>query len=509
VGRGTGKVARLGGLFVCACALAAGLAAHLATGGEAAAASAGQPPNFLIVLADDQAQNSFKRAYMPHTFADIVDKGTRFRDGVAAPPLCCPDRAGILTGQYPHNHGVFSNDPGYPTLRDPGDTLPVWLHQAGYRTGFVGKFLNGYGRHTGAPPAPGFDSWFAFLGSPGYYAYNVSDNGRTRHFGRHRSDYSTNVFTRHARAFLAKSAGSSSPFFLWLAYEAPHGWRSPIAPCRRASSPAPPTKAAYEAFKHVPLPRPPSFNERNVSDKPAAIRNLPRLDGKAINRIENDWHCALAAVRELDRGVGRVMDKLMSEGEARNTIVFYVSDNGNFFGEHRRPDGKSDVYEPSLNVPYAVKMPRAYRSGPRVGGSGAVVSNQDIAATIVDYANRYAGPVDTCATPGDCRRLDGRTLAPLLGGAGAWPARRGVLDEINSGSHDYNAIRTPRWTYSELATGERELYDLNTDPYELHNHAGERAYAGIQSRLAARLALLRDCSGIHGRDAPSARPFCE
>ena len=76
------------------------------------------------MLSDDQAQNSFKRAYMPHTFADIVDKGTRFLDGVAAPPLCCPDRAGILTGQYPHNHGVFSNDPGYPTLRDKEDTLP-------------------------------------------------------------------------------------------------------------------------------------------------------------------------------------------------------------------------------------------------------------------------------------------------------------------------------------------------------------------------------------------------
>ena len=499
----------MAGLLLCALALAAGLAAHFAAADEAAAASTGEPPNFLIVLADDQAQNSFKRAYMPHTFADIVDRGTRFRDGVAAPPLCCPDRAGILTGQYPHNHGVFSNDPGYPTLRDPGDTLPVWLSQAGYRTGFVGKFLNGYGRSTGAPPAPGFDSWFAFQGSPGYYNYNVSDDGRTRHFGGRRSDYSTDVFTRHAKSFLAESAQSSSPFFLWLAYEAPHGWRSPISPCTRGSSPGPPTKAAFRAAKDVPLPKPPSFNERNVSDKPAAIRNLPRLDHKAINRIEIDWHCTLAAVRGLDRGVGRVMDKLIGVGAAQNTIVFYVSDNGNFFGEHRRPDGKSDVYEPSLNVPYAVKMPRAYRSGPRVDHSGAVVSNQDIAATIVDYADRYAGPVDTCAAPGDCRRLDGRTLAPLVGSGGAWPARRGVLDEINSGGHDYNAIRTPRYAYSELATGERELYDLKKDPYELQNQAGEPAYAPLQARLATRLELLRRCSGVQGRDAPSARPFCE
>ena len=160
--------ARVAGLLVCAGALAAGLFAHFAASENAAAAiqAAAPAPNFLIVLSDDQAQNSFKPAYMPHTFADIVDQGTRFLNGVAAPPLCCPDRAGILTGQYPHNHGVFSNDPGYPTLRDPGDTLPVWLSQAGYRTGFVGKFLNGYGRYNKAPPAPGFDSWFSFWAPP-------------------------------------------------------------------------------------------------------------------------------------------------------------------------------------------------------------------------------------------------------------------------------------------------------------------------------------------------------
>ncbi len=498
------------GLVLCATALAAGLWAHLATGEQAAAATAAAPaPNFLVVLVDDQAQNSFKRRYMPRTFDDIVDRGTRFRDGLAAPPLCCPDRAGILTGQYPHNHGVFSNDPGYPMLRDPGDTLPVWLRQAGYRTGFVGKFLNGYGRSTGSPPAPGFANWFAFTGFPAYNDYNVSDNGRTRHFGSRRSDYSTDVFTRHAKSFLAESAQSSTPFFLWLAYEAPHGWRSPISPCTNGASPGPPTKSAYRAFKNVPLPKPPSFNERNVSDKPAAIRHLPRLNAKAINHIAIDWRCTLAAVRELDRGVGRVMNKLVANGQAHNTIVFYVSDNGNFFGEHRRPDGKSDVYEPSLNVPYAVKMPRIYRSGPRVDHSAAVVSNQDVAATIVDYANRYARPVETCAAPGDCRRLDGRTLAPLVASGGVWPVRRGVLDEINSGGHDYNAVRTPRYTYSELATGERELYDLKKDPHELHNHAGERAYKGAQARLAERLALLRRCSGVQGRDTPTARPFCE
>src|SRR4051794_4511742 len=248
-------------MVVGAIALVAGVCAHIASGEAPAAAGAAatQPPNFLIVLADDQAQNSFKRAYMPRTFADIVDRGTRFRDGVAAPPLCCPDRAGILTGEYPHNHGVFSNDPGYPSLRDPGDTLPVWLNRAGYRTGFIGKFLNGYSDEAGTAPAPGFDDWFGFVGFPGYYDYNVSDDGRFRHFGNRRGDYSTDVLTRQAQSFRAQSWGSTAPFFLGPPNEAPPGWPPPTPPWERAPPPGPPTKAAYRRFKNVPLPRPPSF----------------------------------------------------------------------------------------------------------------------------------------------------------------------------------------------------------------------------------------------------------
>jgi N-acetylglucosamine-6-sulfatase len=501
--------ARRAGILVGVATLAAGVVAGHAAGGRDAAAAAKEPPNFLVVMVDDQSLNSFKRAYMPRTFDRIVDRGTRFRSGVAAPPLCCPDRAGVLTGQYPHHHGVFTNRPGYDSLRDPQNTLPVWLQRAGYHTGFVGKFLNGYTDAEGARPAAGFDNWFGFMGFPGYYDYSVSKNGELRRFGSDRRDYSTNVLTRKAKRFLRTSSHASDPFFLWLAYEAPHGWRSPIPPCRRAASAGPPDRASVRAVSHIPLPRPPSFNEGNVSDKPPAIRNLPFLNRLEIRRIKNNWRCALAAVAELDRGVGRVMRQLSQTGEASNTIVVYVSDNGNFFGEHRRANGKADIYEPSLNVPFAVKVPDAYRKGPRVPDRHAVVSNQDIAATLIDYADRYTGDVSTCADPGDCRRMDGRSFAPLVGGWGEWPRNRGVLVEISSGAHEYEAIRTPRYAYSELASGERELYDLRTDPYELRNQADAADFASVQGELAARLAVLRRCSGVRGRDAPSARPFCE
>ena len=502
----TGIAVRLASLTLALATVAAGLFQVSAAGG---AGGGKPPPNFLLVMVDDQALNSFKRAYMPRTFSRIVDQGTRFRNGVAAPPLCCPDRAGILTGQYPHNHGVFSNLIGYASLRDPQNTLPVWLDRAGYQTGFIGKFLNHYTDVAGAAPAPGFDSWFSFMGHARYYDYYVSKDGKVRHFGVDRADYSTDVFTREAQRYVRRSSRSHNPFFLWLAYEAPHAGISQIDPCQAPGSAAPPDRASVRAVEDVPLPRPPSFNERDVSDKPALIRNLPPLDHQAIQQIKDNWHCALAAMGEVDKGVARVMRELKRDGVDRNTIVIYVSDNGEFFGEHRRAGGKSDIYEPALNVPFAVRIPDTYRRGRRVRATDAVVSNQDIAATLVHYAHRSIDRVSTCDRSGDCRRMDGRSFAPLVGGGGQWPSKRGVLVEIAVGDHRYKAIRTRGYVYSELKTGERELYDLRSDPYELQNEAGSPAYAEAQQRLADRLAQLRRCSGIKGRDAPSDRHFCE
>ena len=105
--------------------------------------------------------------------------------------------------------------------------------------------------------------------------------------------------------------------------------------------------------------------------------------------------------------------------------------------------------------------------------------------------------------------MDGRSLAPLVGGGGTWPRDRGVLAEIAAEGHTYKAIRTRRYAYSELATGERELYDLAQDPDELDNRAGDPDYVTTQANLAARLRALRSCSGVPGRDGASGRPFCE
>jgi N-acetylglucosamine-6-sulfatase len=505
-------------------AIGADGAPHAAQDQSAAALPPG-PPNFLFVLVDDQATNSFRRQFMPETYRWIVDPGTKFTSALAAPPLCCPDRAGLLTGQYPHNNGVWSNHPGYAQLNDKANTLPVWLERAGYRTGYFGKFLNHYSDVGGYAPAPGFDRWFAFT-DDGYYDYEVSDEGTPVAYGGDRADYSTDVLTAKAGAFIRDSLQRSRPFFAWLAYSAPHLERTTSGPCA-GSNPIPPDEAAFRRFADRPLPHPPSFDEAVVSDKPQRIARLPRLDGAQLAEIRLRWRCTLATMSEVDSALGRLMTQLRSEGGLKNTIVLYLSDNGFFFGEHRIPNGKGLVYEPALRVPFAMRVPRAFRRGPLKPESGAVVANQDIAPTILRYVNRYGRPASPCGSPTHCRRLDGRSLLPLLNGPGTWTPGRGVLAEIDSRrtpsstraskrrrvdpecSCAYEAIRTRRYLYSELSTGARELYNLAIDPNELLNRVRSPRYAQERRRLAARLASLERCSGERGRESRSSALVCE
>jgi N-acetylglucosamine-6-sulfatase len=479
-----------------AVALVAIASGATALGPGASSAAAAKRPNFLIVLVDDQAENTFKPRFMPQTYRWIVDPGTKFTNGLAAPPLCCPDRAGILTGQYPHNNGVFSNDPGYPSLEDKGDTLPAWLQQAGYETGFVGKFLNGTPQVLGDAAAPGFDSWFGFNGAPGYYHYTVSDNGSPRSFGFHHHAYSTDVLTRHAKQFVRANRGGGRPFFLWLSYNAPHDTTLTTRYCGH-SSPVPRRGGDFRRYAHAHLPRKPSFDEAHTSDKPPWISGLARLSPRDIRHVARRFRCTAATMHTVDVEIGKLMRSLKRTGELRRTIVFYLSDNGYFFGEHRITRGKSYPYEPSLRVPYAVRVPGAYRDRSQGRHVDQVVSNEDVAPTILDYA----GGARACSSATDCRVPDGRSLRPLLGGRGRWPHDRGVLAEIDSALTDYSAIRTRRYTYVDYASGERELYDLRRDPWELKNVDGHRAYAATEASLAQRLAALRRCSGTRGAGA--------
>jgi N-acetylglucosamine-6-sulfatase len=450
-------------------------------------------PNFLVILVDDQASNTFTPRFMPETYRWIVDPGTKFADGLAAPPLCCPDRAGILTGDYPHNNGVFSNTPGYPSLTDSGDTLPVWLHRGGYRTGFVGKFLNNSIGALNGAKAPGFDRWFATDNASYYYNYGIADQGTRRTFGNDSGSYTTNVFTRQAKEFLDPEIHGTKPWFLWLAYNAPHDAHQGRGHCKRLD-PLVDRPADYRRFATTKLPRPPSFNEEDTSDKPPAVASLPTLSLNEYDNMTRRYRCTAAAMWEVDQKIGAIMSSLKRTGALRNTIVFYLSDNGYFFGEHRITRGKALPYEPALRVPYAVRVPQLYRDSAQRPVVGKVVSNIDVAPTILDYA----GALPPCASRSDCRVLDGRSMRPLLGGAGEWPADRGVMAEIDSNAATYAAIRTHGYMYAEYPDGFRELYDLKNDSSELNNLANDPAFASTQLSLAQRLEALRHCSGTAG-----------
>jgi N-acetylglucosamine-6-sulfatase len=466
--------------------------------------SAGVPdrPNVLVFLTDDQATSTFRPALMPQTFRWIVDRGTQFTQGLAAPPLCCPDRAGILTGQYPHNHGVFSTAPGYGALQDPGNTLPVWLKNAGYDTALVGKYMNRYQRYAGLATGAGWDRWFQLREPEKYFGFDVNDGGVLLHAGP--NDYSTTVLTAAATDFLDGEEGSGNPFFLYLAYHAPHIDRqSTIRGCRHNDA-VPPSFQSEHPYLHVKLPRGPAFNEANVTDKPQPVAGLSRMNPFRIRRTEHQWRCALAADGVVDQSVGTIMSQLKAAGELRSTLVFFLSDNGFFYGEHRLT-GKSLPYEPSLLVPYAVRLPRDLATGETPKTTSALVSNQDVAPTILDVA----GNVAACSTDADCRRMDGRTLVPYLTGAPAPDGHHKVLVELDARAGKYNALRTASSIYTRYLDGGRELYDLRNDPNELHNLVGRPGSGQRVSRLNAKLERLRTCSGIRGRDPrlPGV-PFC-
>jgi N-acetylglucosamine-6-sulfatase len=246
-----------------------------------------------------------------------------------------------------------------------------------------------------------------------------------------------------------------------------------------------------------------------------------------LSNVTKRYRCQLASLVGVDRSFEEVVTALRDNHALRNTAIFFTSDNGFFFGEHRIVKGKGLVYEPALRVPFAISVPRAFRSGPIKTRSHAVVANQDVAPTILRYVNRYGGSATACNPPGDCRQLDGRSLVPLLGrGRHAGWRDRGVLAEIDSrrslaGSGRsalrrrtepecncaYEAIRTRSYLYSKLSTGERELYDLARDPDELRNRARSPRYATTRRKLAARLRSLERCSGR--RASPGAAPPCE
>lgn len=435
---------------------------------EAAGATTESPPNVVVIMTDDQRLETVD--VMRSVERELAAGGTTFEHAYATYPLCCPSRATFLTGQYAHNHGVLDNrapDGGYSAFDDSG-TLPVSLSRAGYRTAYMGKYLNGYSPKTRRELRdipPGWDHWFTTINNS-YFGGRFNANGRLRRFGD--DTYQTDLLAERGADFIARSARADDPFFLTLAMKAPH-----VEEGRNGEQEAQPAPRHRGRFRGAPLPRSPAFNERDISDKPSFIPTR-RFSRERRNQLAGKYRGQLESVLAVDDAVARIVRQLRAVGELDDTLVVFTSDNGLLLGEHRL-DGKTHLYEESARVPLIMRGP----GFPAGEIREQIVGNIDLPATILELAG---------ADPD--RVLDGHSLVPLAQDPEVDREGDILLENRRSA-----ALRTARYMYAEHRGGARELYDMAADPFQLESRHDDPQLADVQERLAARLVQLRDCAG--------------
>ena len=451
--------------------------------GSAHAVPTGQAdtrPNVIVFMTDDQNVASLQVMSSVRTL--LAQQGVTFTNNFTSYPLCCPSRATYLTGQYPHNHGVLWNaapDGGYYKLRG-NETIPVWMSRAGYQTAHIGKYLNGYGTQDPLEIPAGWGEWYGAIDPSTYrmWGYTLNENGVLRTYGQDNVEdpalYQTDVYRAKAVNYINRKA-PGGPFFLSVATLAPHievGYA--LNNGNRNPRPAPRHRGTFDT---VALPKPPAFNEADVSDKPAHIRALPPITAADEINMTRVYRGMLESLLAVDEAVAAMINALRNNGELANTVFVFTSDNGWLQGEHRIKGTKIHPYDESSRVPLIVRGPGLAPNTQRA----ASVSNVDLAATVLDAGD---------ATPGIV--VDGRSLIPVA------TAARNLLIETgprSGGELWYAAVRSPRFLYVEYSTGERELYDMQLDPYQLRSRHADSTYQQVILNLAAELQRLRGCAG--------------
>lgn len=442
--------------MLCCCVVAAALPAlpGRAAVGDDGELPTGRRPNFIVILTDDQRDDTVQ--YMP-AVSRLADQGLRFTNSFVTTPVCGPSRASLLTGRLASTQGIFVNE-GASDVFDPSDTIAVRLREQGYATALFGKYLNGYRSQFPAVP-PGWDEWRVFrdhvfdLFSPGslYRDALMSWNGtRVRPEG-----YTTDLLGDYAVEFIEEHAGGE--FFLLLSFWGSH---VPLIPAERH-------RGAMAGV--VPDP-PPSLAEEDLSDKPVQplVVTTGQADAEEFRAFWDDvWPEYLEVLLSVDEAVARIVEKLDELDLAEDTVVIFTSDNGFMFGEHWWL-GKGVPYEESIRVPLVVRYP-ALVAPQR---SEALVLNIDVAPTLAELAGTEIP-------------ADGRSLVPLLehdpsprslrrGGtrpAQTPPWRRAA--PIEWFSHNLNPSYVGFRFESQKVVlwddGNVELYRLDRDPYELEN----------------------------------------
>lgn len=439
----------------------------LAAGVPAGAQVGGLPPgnderpNILVIITDDQATSLFNRAVMPGVFREIVDKGVNFKRAYVNTSQCCPSRSQILTGLYGHHTGVDKNRVNllHPTFID-------LLKDEGYRTMLVGKYLNS----SPCTPRSEFDVFACLRTSKEHVSLmnpSLTINGREIR----RRGYQTEILAKILKRKI-RTTPDDQPFAAIYATTSPH---------------MPANDDRYEHLKVSPR-RPPNFDHANDPESSPAYLGRPALTREEIDRIDETYTKMTRATRALDDSLVKLLNGLGDR--ARNTVVFYLSDNGYMYGEHRLKK-KVAPFEESVRVPFAVRIPRTI--GLPGLPSESLVQNVDIAPTIAEIVGREW-------------TVDGVSLLPVLTTPVTEVRDAALLENCQGERHpcfgtaprgsgtipSFWGVVTDRYKYVEYLTGQVHMYDLLADPFELEDLSNDPQQVTTRSSLAQRLTTLRE-----------------
>jgi arylsulfatase A-like enzyme len=473
---------------------ASGLA--LTVGQAVSAPAAGERPNILFILTDDQRWDAL--SCMGHPFLKtpnldrIRHEGALFANAFVTTSLCSPSRGSFLTGCYAHTHGVMQNEKrDFDFAATP--SFAQVLQKSGYHTGYVGKW------HMGpkAGPRPGFDYWLSFRGQGKYTDPPLNENGRDFKAKGYMSD----LLTDYALKFLGNSGGDK-PFCLYLSHKAVHG---PFTPAPRHADIWPEVQLKEPANYRDTFASKPEWMQSIHGTKSARVVNNRSTAGGEARPIPPwtprkkatlDYYRAIQAV---DDGVGKVLALLKEQGRLDNTVIVFAGDNGYFWGEHRRGD-KRLMYEESLRIPMLIRYPELVKPGSTIK---QMALNIDLAPTLLELAGQ---PVPV--------HMQGRSWRPLFAGRKAgW--RKSFLYEywvdLTPNIPRMVGVRTADWKlvrYPDLKDLD-ELYDLRSDPHELSNLAEVAAHDAKHQELSKELDRLLDETGYHTtkwKTQPLGRP---
>jgi len=415
-------------------------------------------PNFVFILIDDLRFNALGCVGHPFVKTPNIDRiareGATFTNAFVTTPLCSPSRASYLTGRYVRSHKVLGNGDN-AALSHQLVTWPRLLHDAGYETGYAGKWHMG----TDDSPRPGFDRWVSFRGQGVYIDPPLNVDGQRIQA----TGYITDLITDYSVEFLKKQR--SKPFVMYVAHKAVHG---PFTPAERHK----------DLFANETIARSPNAND-GLDGKPVMQRIIdgapavtPQAVGSSDDLIRNQLRCLTA----IDEGVGRILKTLEETKQLDNTLVVFTSDNGYFWGEHHLGD-KRWAYEESIRIPMFMRYPKRIKAGSKIN---QMVMNVDMAPTMLELGGAPA-----------LADAQGRSITPLFkGGVKNW--RTSFLSEYfeepqQKRTPSWQAVRNDQWKYIHYTglEGMDELYDVRKDSGEMKNliHDAPSALAGLKKDL--------------------------